>query len=91
MKSTVPRPLAVVKSHRIPVAALAIICVLGFLLTVWLLADAEITMQVAHHQWEIRQNVAFELALLIWLPIGILMLLVGVMGHLIRKRGRSSR
>lgn len=70
-------------SYRVPVAAPAIICALGFLLTVWWLSDAEITMQVAHHQWEIRQNVAFELALLIWLPIVILLLVVGVIGYLI--------
>lgn len=41
----------------------------GFVITIWALQDAEITMIVAHYQWEIHEETALKIALWIWVPI----------------------
>jgi hypothetical protein len=43
--------------------------VAGFTITLWALQYAEITMVVAHGQWEIREEIALRIALYIWVPI----------------------
>ena len=54
----------------------AVLYVLGFIATCYFLSDADITMAVAHQQWEIHEEVALQLALTIWVPILIVFLLV---------------
>ncbi len=52
-----------------PDALVAVAYVVGFVATVWLLLDAEITMVYAHYQWEIHQETALRLALVAWAPV----------------------
>jgi hypothetical protein len=48
---------------------LAAVCVVGWLVTTYLLLDADITMRWAHHQYEIHQETALKISSLIWAPI----------------------
>ena len=45
------------------------VCVVGWLVTTYLLLDADITMRWAHNQYEIHQETALQISSLIWAPV----------------------
>jgi cytochrome b561 len=47
----------------------AAVCVVGWLVTTYLLLDADITMRWAHNQYEIHQETALQISSLIWAPV----------------------
>ena len=67
---------------------LAIIYTIGFLVTLWTLQDAEITMMIAHRQWEIHEETALKIAVAVWAPVIIATLAVVPLFR--RVRGQKS-
>ncbi len=49
------------------------LCIVGFVVTWYLLLDADITIRWAHNQYEIHEETAMGLSGLIWLPAFILL------------------
>jgi hypothetical protein len=60
--------------------------VFGFIATFYFLLDAEITMAVAHGQWEIHEEAALQITTTLWLPVLIVVLLVHFCFLLFRKK-----